>query len=123
MKLPLQITFRNMDPSPAMETRIRALAERLEKFCDRITSCRIVVESSSHRQQQGALFRVGIDITVPGEEIATGQVQRLDHAHEDPYVALRDAFRAARRKLEDHGRKHRPRVKRATRRLRMKGAT
>lgn len=110
MKLPLQVTFRNVDPSAAMQARIRALAARLEKFSARITSCRVVVESSSRRRHQGALFRVRIDIAVPRGEISTGKVHRLDHSHEDPYVALRDAFDAARRKLEDYARKPRRRV-------------
>ncbi len=110
MKLPLQITFRNVDPSVAMEARIRALAGRLEKFSARITSCRVIVESVSHRRHQGALFLVRIVIAVPRGEISTGDARRRDHAHEDPYVALRDAFDAARRKLEDHVRRQRRRI-------------
>jgi cold shock CspA family protein len=34
-----------------------------------------------------------------------------DHAHEDPYVAVRDAFNAARRRLQDHQRRFEGRVK------------
>ncbi len=112
MKLPLQITFRNLDPSAAMQARIRTLVERLERFSGRITSCRVVVESSAHRHRQGALFQVRVAIAVPRGEISIGATHRLDRAHEDPYVALRDAFDAARRKLEDYERRRRRRLSR-----------
>jgi len=107
MQLPLQITFRQMDPSPALEQRIRELAARLEKFSSRITRCQVVVEPTPHHQHQGRLHDIRIDITLPGGEIAIHRAHPADQAHEDPYVALRDAFRAARRKLEDYERRRR----------------
>ncbi len=103
----LQISFRQMKPSPALEARIRELAGRLEKFGGDITRCHVIVEPVPHHQQHGRLYDFHIDITLPGEEIAIRRAHAADHAHEDPYVALRDAFRAARRKLEDYERKRR----------------
>jgi cold shock CspA family protein/ribosome-associated translation inhibitor RaiA len=100
-----------MDPSPALEARIRELAERLDHFSDQIMRCHVTVEAPHHHQQQGSLFEVRLDITVPGREIAIRRSHPATHAHEDPYVALRDAFRAARRKLEDYQRQHRHDVK------------
>jgi len=111
MKLPLQITFRHMDPSPALEARIRQRAEELGQFFDRITSCRVVVECRHKRQQQGKLFEVHVDLTVPGREIVVGRDSGANHAHEDAHVAVRDAFDAARRLLEDHARDRRGAVK------------
>ena len=111
MQLPLQITFRHMDPSPALEARIRELAERLEKYSAQIMRCHVIVEPVPHHQHQGGLHDFRIDITLPDEEIAIRRAGPADHAHEDPYVALRDAFRAARRKLEDYERKRRFDVK------------
>lgn len=111
MRLPLQITFRHMDPSPALEARIRERAEELDQFFDRITSCRVVVESRHKRHQQGTLFAVRIDLTVPGSEIVVGRDPDANHAHEDAHVAVRDAFDAARRRLEDHARHRRGAVK------------
>jgi len=112
MIIPLQITFRQMDSSAALEARIRKLAARLDRFSEHIMRCRVVVEPLSHHSHQGALYDVHIDITLPDEEIAIGHARPADHAHEDAYVALRDAFRAARRRLEDYERKHRLDVKR-----------
>jgi ribosome-associated translation inhibitor RaiA/cold shock CspA family protein len=110
--LPLQITFRHMDPSPALEARIRQRAEELDQFFDRITSCRVVVECRHPRHHQGKLFEVRVDLTVPGREIVVGRDPGANHAHEDAHVAVRDAFDAARRRLEDHARDRGGAVKR-----------
>ena len=111
MILPLQITFRHTESSPALEARIRELASRLDKFSDNIMRCHVIIEPPAHHKHQGALYDFRIDITLPDEEIAIRHAHPADHAHEDPYVALRDAFRAARRKLQDYERKRRGDVK------------
>jgi ribosomal subunit interface protein len=107
MILPLQITFRQMETSPALEARIRELAARLDKFSNHIVRCHVIVEPRHHHQHKGALYDFRVDITLPDEEIAIRHAHTADRSHEDPYVALRDAFRAARRKLEDYERKRR----------------
>jgi len=106
MQLPLQITFRGLPHSDALETAIRERAVKLDRFHPRITSCRVVIEQAGRHQQQGKQFVVRLDIGVPGAEIAVNR----DHA-EDAMVAVRDAFDAARRKLEDHAREQRGDVK------------
>ena len=111
MQTPIQITFHQMDASPALEARIRQRAEELEQYFDRITACHVTVEPQQRRHQQGNLFQVRIDLVVPGREIAVGRGRDLNHAHEDPYVAVRDAFDALRRRLEDHARGARGKVK------------
>lgn len=111
MQVPLQITFRHMDSSEAVAARIRARAEELERFFDRIISCRVVVECRHPRRQQGNLFHVRVDLGVPGREIVVGRDPAPHHAHEDAHVAVRDAFDAVRRLLEDHVREQRGDVK------------
>jgi ribosomal subunit interface protein len=106
-----QITFRNMDHSDAVEARIRERIERLERFFDRITSCRVVVEAPERRHHKGKLYHVSVDILVPGEELVVNRHPKDKHAHEDVYVAIRDAFNAAQRRLEDHVRKTNGQVK------------
>lgn len=107
MTFALQITFRHVERSAALEARIRELATRLEKFSEHIKSCHVIVEPPAHHKHQGFLYDFTVDIRLPGEEIAIRHAHPADHAHEDPYVALRDAFRAAHRKLEDYERKRR----------------
>jgi len=102
--LPLQITFRHMDPSPALATRIRALVLRLAKFDARITHCHVIVAPPPRHRRHGALYDFHIDIGLPEQVIAVRRARSGAPAHEDPFVALRDAFRAARRKLEDYRR-------------------
>lgn len=111
MQEPLIIQFRQMDSSPAVEARIREKVAALERFHPRITRCRVVVEKTQRRQHQGDLFRVRIDLSVPGREIMVDRTGPKDHAHEDVYVAIRDAFAAATRKLEDTARELRRDVK------------
>jgi len=111
MKLPLQITFRHMDPSPAVDARIREHAAALDKYFDRIMGCRVVVEASGKQHHQGNLYHVRVDLTVPGREIVVKRDPPEHHAHEDVYVAVRDAFDAVRRQLEDHARTARGDVK------------
>jgi len=111
MQLPLQITFRHMEPSPAVEAAIRQHATRLERFSERITACRVVVEAPHRHQQKGKLYSIRIDLTVPGEKIPITQKGDQNHAHEDIYVAIRDGFNAASRVLEDHVRKFRGAIK------------
>jgi len=100
MQIPLQITIRDVDHSEALETHIRDKAKKLDEFFDHIMSCRVVVEVPHRHHHQGKQFNVRIDIGVPGSEIVVNR----DHA-EDVYVALRDAFDAAKRQLEEYARK------------------
>lgn len=106
MKTPLQITFRDIEHSEALETHIREKAGKLETFFDPIMSCRVVVEMPHQHKHQGRFFNVRVDIGVPGSEIVVNRDK-----HEDVYVALRDAFDAAKRQLEDYGRRLRRETK------------
>ena len=111
MQVPLQITFRHMDTSPALEARIRQRVEELEQYHDRITACHVTVEAQNNRHQQGNLFQARIDLVLPGREIAIGHERGFNHAHEDAHVAVRDAFDALRRQLQDHVKSARGKVK------------
>lgn len=106
MQLPLQITIRDFPQSEALEARIREKAAKLEDFYPRITSCRVTVEEMRKHHQQGRHFQVSLDVRVPGNEIV------VNHAHdEDAYIAVRDAFDAAKRQLEEVARMQRGDVK------------
>jgi ribosomal subunit interface protein len=111
MQVPLQVSFRNTPPSPAIEAAIREKAAKLEEFFDRITSARVVVETPHRQHRQGKLFHVRIDLRVPGREIVVSRDPAQHHAYEDVYVAIRDAFDAAKRQLEDYAREARREVK------------
>ncbi len=105
MTIPLQVAFKGMEPSPALEDRIRERAARLERFADRILRCHVTVEAPHRRHHQGNLFAVRVAIDVPGGQVVVTHDNPQDHAHEDAHVAVRDAFAAAVRRLEDHVRR------------------
>jgi ribosomal subunit interface protein len=107
MSAPVQITFRHMDPSPTLESRIRELAARLAKFSNQITQCQVVIEAPHQHKEQGALFEVRIDVSVPDRHISIWRSHAADPAHENAYVAVRDAFNALKRKLQAYERKRR----------------
>lgn len=111
MKLPLQVVFRNMEPSDAIEAAIRDRGDRLDKFFEHIMSCRVVVELHHRHHHQGNLYHVRVDLKVPDEELVASREPAEHHAHEDVYVAIRDSFDAVRRQLEDYVRRRRGVVK------------
>ena len=104
MQVPLQVSFRNMTPSPAIEEEIRQKAAKLDAVYDRITSVRVVVETPHRQHRHGKLFHVRIDVRVPGREIVVSRDPAEHHAFEDVHVAIRDAFDAAQRQVEAHAR-------------------
>lgn len=109
MQTPLQITFRDIPPSEALEGHIREKAAKLESFFSPIMGCHVTVEMPHKHKHQGKDFYVRIDLRVPGAALVVNH-----HHNEDAYVALRDAFDAAKRQLEDHHRKVRGNVKHHT---------
>ncbi len=111
MKVPLRITFHQMDTSPTVEAKVREKVEKLEAFSKHITACRVSVESSYKHNQQGNLFHIVINLDVPNNEIVVSREHGDKHSHEDVYVAIRDAFDSARRQLEDYERRQRGKVK------------
>jgi ribosomal subunit interface protein len=107
MQIPLQVSFHGVGHSDALYNSIRERAEKLERYYAHIVSCRVALELGDRHKRKGKQYAARIDIKVPGGEIA------VTHEHdEDVQIALRDAFDAARRRLEDYARTQRGDVKR-----------
>jgi len=102
MKQPLQIQFLGMEPSHAVESAVREKAQKLDRFCADLMSCRVAIELAHKHQQQGRPFAVRITVTLPGHELAVDRVE-----NEDVHVAVRDAFDDMTRQLEDAVRRSR----------------
>ena len=124
MKFPVQITFRNLEPSPTVEEWVQAEAEKLATFDDRIVSCRVALEIPHRHHRKGKKCHVRIDLMMPGKEIvvkrepAAGSRSRKTRAvlagrvaktepHHDLRLAIHDAFKAAGRRVQDFARLHR----------------
>lgn len=100
MTIPVQITFRHMESSPAVETRVRELADHLGVFSDRIQTCRVVIDSPHRHHHQGKVFAVKVQLMVPGDDVVVDMERPQRDGHDDVYVVLRDAFDAAKRQLQ-----------------------
>lgn len=111
MDFPPDITFRNLGRSKAMENRVRRRIDELVQWFPDIISCHVVVEADHRHHHKGKLYHVRVKMLVPGGEIVVVREPHKHHAHEDAYVAIRDAFDALRRRLEDWQRKRRGDVK------------
>ncbi len=111
MKIPLQVTYRGVEQAELVTKYVRERAEALERFVPQLTSCRVIIENPHRYHREGRLFHVRIDMTIPGAEVVVGRDPAMKHAHEDVFIAIRDAFDAARRRLEDQHRRRRGSVK------------
>ena len=111
MELPLSVTFRDMESSAAIEDDVAHQVDKLERRFGRIMSCRVVIEAPHKHRHKGRMYQVSVDLKVPGREIAANSTGPKDHAHEDMHVAIRDAFAAVERRLQDHARKSQGAVK------------
>ena len=123
----LQITYRNVDNSEVLSARIRSEAEKLETFYPRMTSCRVLVDAPHRHHKWGVLYHVTVELGVPGGPLVVRHEPSLHNGlqngeearkrteaalrHQDVYVAVADAFKAARRQLQDHARRLRHDVK------------
>lgn len=117
-----QISYRNVLPSGAFERLIRAEAEKLRRFFDRITTCRVLVEQAHKRQRHGSPFHIRIELAVPGEQLVVshradarpvpplsdeGPMHLRGSAengseYRDAGFAIREAFHKLERQLQDY---------------------
>lgn len=111
MQLSPEITFRGLESTPAIEGKVRERVERLNRFYSRIMGCRVVIESHHRHQNKGKLYHVRVAVTVPGGELVVSRDPKENQAHEDAYVAVRDAFDAMERQLESFAHRQRGDVK------------
>jgi ribosomal subunit interface protein len=105
MQVPQEISARLIELTPDLEADLRRRAAKLERFFDRVTSCRIAVERSSNHHQAGGPYRVRLDVTVPGSELVANK------EGEDLKAVIRDAFQAAERQVEELADRRRAHVK------------
>lgn len=112
MELPIEIAMRDVADADSLERLIRQKADRLSKFYDHISSCRVAVERVRRRTGAGDPHRVRIDITVPrGNELVVVEKPEAG-SREEPQVLVRRAFDVAERRLKELKERQRYEVKR-----------
>ena len=102
-----QIVFHNIEQSTSISDAVNKRISKLQRFCDRILAGRVVLYSPHNTHHKGKVYSVGLEIHTPSKEVRVNQEQHDNHAHEDLYVAIRDAFNAAERQLKAIDKKHR----------------
>jgi cold shock CspA family protein len=129
MEISPQISFRNIDPSPEIESRIREEISSLETYYPRIMGCRVVVDIPHKHHRFGNPYALRIDLTVPGGEISVNRApskytdrkdihdakisksEEIKVVHKQLNAVINEAFDTARRLLQEHIRKQRSDVK------------
>jgi len=112
MQVPLEITFRDVQKTDEMDDLIREKSAKLDRICDHLSSCRVVVEKPQKNQSSGQPYRVRIDLTIPpGHEIVVNRDPNKGNLHLDLAAEIRWAFDAAGRQLKELMEKQRRDVK------------
>jgi cold shock CspA family protein/ribosome-associated translation inhibitor RaiA len=112
MQTPIEIDFQGLKGSEQLRACVMKNVSLLEQRFGRITACRVVIRAPSDRHRSGGACEVSIRLSLPqGREVDIGRSEKGDDRHADATVALNDAFKRARRRLQDHARRMRGQVK------------
>jgi cold shock CspA family protein len=127
MQLTPAITFRRIADPRLLESAILERFAALEKYSSSIIGAHATLELADRRHRDGSRYHLRIELTVPGDVIVIARdgslrpdlraraVQRtrkrdeIDPGHRRAKVVIREAFEAARRRLQDYER-HRQRA-------------
>ena len=102
-----QVVFHNIDQTNAIANAVQKRINKLERYCDQIITGRVVLDSPHNNHHKGKVYSVGLEIHTPSKEVRVNQEQHDNSAHENLYIAIRDAFNAAERQLKSVDKKHR----------------
>lgn len=106
METPVEIEFQDMDASSATRELIAEHVRKLEQRYGRITACRVVAKGPGNRHQTGGQYDINIRLALPdGREVNVGRTPKADERHGDLSFAINDAFKRARRQLQDNARR------------------
>jgi len=112
METPVHLDFQGMSANDAIRESVLKHVDVLEQRFGRITACRVVVKAPGEHHRRGGLYEINIRLSLPqGREVDVGRTAIEDARHSDPAFALNDAFKRARRRLQDHARRMQGRVK------------
>ena len=112
MQTPPQVEFQNLSPTQAVRDAIEKHVDGLEQRWGRVTACRVVVKGPSQRHHTGGLYDIHIRLALPdGREVNVERTAPADERRADLNFAINDAFKRARRQLQDHARRSQGQVK------------
>ena len=112
MQVPLEITYRGVAKTDEIDAFVRDKAARLDKFCDHISRCDVIIEQPNHAQHSGNPFHVRIDLTVPPHHELIVNEKPVQHEMHEPLTkVVNEAFKAMERQLKDLSDRQQARVK------------
>lgn len=112
MQTPIQIDFQGMQTRPELRADIEKNVAELESRFGRITACRVVLKAPGERHHTGGHYEINIRLALPnGREVNVDRTPKADERHSDATFAIADAFKRARRQLQDQSRRMDGRVK------------
>lgn len=108
-----EIEFQGMAPSAKVQNAVEEHIAALEQRCGRMTACRVLLKAPGHRRRTGGLYEIHIRLALPdGREVNVERTPAADERYADLDFALNDAFKRARRQLQDKLRRMQGQVKR-----------
>ena len=112
METPLRIEFQGMEPVEMVRQEIERYVAGLEDRFGRVTACHVVVKAPGQHHRTGGLYEINIRLALPdGKEVDIARTPRADERHGDIHFAVHDAFKRARRRLQDQARRLQGQVK------------
>ena len=111
MDMPLEIAWHNVERSEQLDTRIRQRVDKFHRYFKHINSVHVTVDVPHRSQHHAKAFHIRIETRVPGQELVVSHDPGDQGQHFDPYIAVRDAFDAMDRQLEQFSQKIRGDVK------------
>jgi ribosome-associated translation inhibitor RaiA len=112
METPVQIDFQGMKPTERIRDAIDEHISDLEERFGRITACRVVVRAPSAHHRNGGAYAICVRLVLPnGREVNIDRTADADERHAEFSFALNDAFKRARRRLQEEVRVMRGHVK------------
>jgi len=112
MQTPPEIQFQGMAGTPAVRDAVDKHVAELEQRWGRITACRVVIKAPGQHHRKGGLYEVHVRLALPdGREVNVARTPPDDERHADLTFAVDDAFKHARRQLQDEVRRAQGQVK------------
>lgn len=106
MTTALDVHFHGLEKSEAVESKVKEKVAKLQRRFGRISACRVVLEAPHRNPAKAKVFSVKIEISIPGSKpIIINHEREGASAHDDLSLAIRDAFEAATRKVDEVGNK------------------
>lgn len=102
MQIAPRISYRNLDPSPAVEMVVARRTEKLEQIFDRIIGCDVSLEAPDRRKRHGRTLRAHLVVHLPGPDLSVDRTVAQGSAQKDLMLAVNRAFSVAEKLLKQH---------------------